>query len=376
MNKLLLPILLLAATTGLLTGCADRLDMENASIPLTLGLDLGQDNEPVMYSTFPVFTKNSKKKTQETSARARTFRQSRAEQDAHSAGVFSGRNYQVFLIGKRMLEQENWFQMLDVIFRDSKNTVSDRVIVFDGPLADIIYLNPKDQPLLPILLRGMVDTKSGKSETVNTNLQELHRQLFESGMTPSISEVRLDAKKNIKLNGTALLNHQGKYVTSLDTSETVLLRILQNKVKKSASITLSMPGEPEQKPFHLDKISFATDQTRTETKTITSTHQGEFHFDIIIKMKISLFEVLFPYDIENKTPELEQLLSEEMQKQFEKLIKKIQQHAIDPVGLGLHARAFEYKEYKAVKNDWGKALSSADIRVQVKIKIDAMGPVK
>ncbi|MEC0232289.1 Ger(x)C family spore germination protein [Paenibacillus alba] len=374
--KRLLTILIFACLSTILPGCADRLDMEDASIPLTLGLDLGADNEPIMYSTFPVFNKSAKKKTQETYARAQTMRQSRAEQDAHSAGVFSGRNYQVFLVSKRMVQHEDWFQMMDVIFRDSKNTVSDRVIMFDGPLDEIIYLNPKDQPLLPILLRGMVDTKSSKSETVNTNLQELHRQIYELGLTPAISEVGLDSKKKIRLNGTALLNHKGKYVASLNAEETVLLRILQNKVKKSASITLSIPGKAKHSPFETDKVTFSTDQTRTRTKTITSTNAGKFRFDIDIKMKISLYEMLFPHDIENNSTELEQKISEQMKKQFESLIKKIQQQAIDPIGLGLHARAFEYDEYKAVKKDWGKALANADIRVTIKTTIDAMGPIK
>ncbi|WP_171684571.1 Ger(x)C family spore germination protein [Paenibacillus planticolens] len=375
MNKLLQYVLLLALL-AILPGCSDRLDMENASIPLTLGLDLGQDNEPIMYSTFPVFNKNVKKKTQETEVRAPSFRQSRSKQDAHSAGVFSGKNYQVFLVGKRMLMQEDWFQMLDVLFRDPKNTVSNRVLVYDGPLEELIYLNPKDQPLLPILLRGMVDTKSSKAETVKTSVQELHRQIYEKGITPAISEVSLDASKNIKLNGTALLNHKGKYVASLDVAETVLLRILQNKVEKSASITVTIPGETQKGPFHTDKISFSTDQTKTETKARTSSNKGKFRFDIYIRMKISLYEMLFPHDVEKNAPELEQKISEQMLKQFDSLIKKIQQNAIDPIGLGLHARAFEYEEYKRAKNDWGKALSDADIRVKLKVTVDAMGPVK
>ncbi|SFM28774.1 germination protein, Ger(x)C family [Paenibacillus sp. 1_12] len=375
MNKLPQYVLLFALLT-ILPGCNDRLDMENASIPLTLGLDLGQDNEPIMYSTFPVFDKNVKKKTQETEVHAPSFRKSRSEQDAHSAGVFSGRNYQVFLIGKRMLMQEDWFQMMDVLFRDSKNTVSDRVLVYDGPLEEIIYLNPKDQPLLPILLRGMVDTKSSKAETVKTSVQELHRQMYEKGITPAISEVSLDASKNIKLDGTALLNHKGKYVASLDAAETVLLRILQNKVEKSASITVTIPGESKRGPFHTDKISFSTDKTKTETKALTSSKEGKFRFDIHIRMKISLYEMLFPHDVEKNAPELEQKISKQMLKQFDNLIKKIQQHAIDPIGLGLNARAFEYDEYKKAKSNWGKALSTADIRVKLKVTIDAMGPVK
>ncbi|UUZ80921.1 hypothetical protein LJK88_40165 [Paenibacillus sp. P26] len=45
-------------------------------------------------------------------------------------------------------------------------------------------MNPADQPFLPILLRGMIETKSRRSETVKTSMQELHRQMLEKGITP------------------------------------------------------------------------------------------------------------------------------------------------------------------------------------------------
>ncbi|MNY44410.1 hypothetical protein D3C86_1794380 [compost metagenome] len=65
-----------------------------------------------------------------------------------------------------------------------------------------------------------------------------------------------------------------------------------------------------------------------------------------------------------------------MQKQFENLLKKIQKHQIDPIGLGLYARAHEYRQYKKVENHWGEALSEADIQVSVKVVLGSIGPVK
>ncbi|NOU91714.1 Ger(x)C family spore germination protein [Paenibacillus sp. LMG 31456] len=357
-----------------LTGCSDRLDMEDASFPLALGLDIDANDKFHIYVTNPVFSKNVKKKSHEISEPAHTLRQSRVQQDAHSPGVFQGRKFQVILVGKRMLQHKDWFRMLDVIFRDSRNTVTDRVIAFDGPVSEIIYLNPDDQPYLPLLLRGMVDTKSERSETVKTTAQELHRDIYEKGITPSISEVKLDENKNIQLNGATLLDHRGKYSATLETQETVLLNILQNKTSKSVNLTLPIPGITKKGPFDRDKVSFNAEKIKTKIKT--SYKQDKFRFDVNIQMDVVLTEILFPVSVRNKGVDLEKMIGEQVQKETNALIRKIQSHKIDPVGFGLYARAYQYKHYKEAEDHWGQELANADIQVSVNVSILGMGPVK
>ncbi|PYY26076.1 GerC family germination protein [Paenibacillus illinoisensis] len=73
---------------------------------------------------------------------------------------------------------------------------------------------------------------------------------------------------------------------------------------------------------------------------------------------------------------MEKKLSEEMTVAIEKLIKKIQQHEIDPVGFGFYARAFQYPLYKEVQDQWGKELSRAQFDVEVDLRIAATGAVE
>ncbi|MNR51844.1 hypothetical protein D3C85_1715820 [compost metagenome] len=93
-------------------------------------------------------------------------------------------------------------------------------------------------------------------------------------------------------------------------------------------------------------------------------------------MRISIKERLFPYDVEHNAPELEKDIEEELQKQFSQLIKKIQSAKIDPIGLGLYARAHEYSQYKKVQDHWGETLSNSEVNVKVKVKIQSMGSNK
>ncbi|MEK8128814.1 Ger(x)C family spore germination protein [Paenibacillus filicis] len=372
MNKRLLYASLISFALALLPGCSDRLDLEDAAFSLALGLDLDKENHLIVYTTTSVFSRDVKKRSQEIEVKTKTVRMSRQELDAYTAGAILGRKTQVLLVGKRILQHEGWFLLLEPFFRDSRNSVTMRVVAVDGPVSDIIYNNPKDKPMLPVFMAGLIDTKYKSSETVRTTLQELHRQMYEKGTTASISEISID--KNVRLTGTTLLDAQGKYADSLNMQETAFLHILKKSVKKSASLTFAIPGKPKTGPFDTDRI--AVEAHKIKTKIKTSYRQDKFQFDIHVTMAVALTEKLFAYDVRTKGAQLEKMISEQTQKQIQQLIKKNQKHHIDAIGLGLYARAHEYDQYKKVEDHWGDALATADVNVVVKAIITSMGPVK
>jgi Ger(x)C family germination protein len=374
MSKRMLNVIFIFLLVAIIPGCRDRLDLENSTNNLALGVDLDNENSLRFYLHNPVYGRGVENKNLVLEVKSPTIRQSRGKQDEQAPGVITGRKVQVILIGKRILEHEDWFQLLDVFFRDMKNPLTPRIIAVDGPISDIMYLNPKDQPMLPLLLRGMIDTKSAKSETVQTTLQNLHWQMYEKGVTPSISGIRLDKANRIMLTGATLLDHKGKYKTSLNTENTTLLQILNKKAKRPVNLTITIPGHENSGPIQTDHVSIMVQSMKTKVKT--SYQQNKFRFDINITMPVDLTELLFPFDVRKNGKELEELISEQVKKKFENLIKKIQKHQIDPIGLGLNARAHEYRKYKKVEDHWGETLSKADIHISVKIKIRSMGPMK
>jgi hypothetical protein len=111
-------------------------------------------------------------------------------------------------------------------------------------------------------------------------------------------------------------------------------------------------------------------------KIRTAYRYGRFHYDIRIRSYATFSEREFPFDVEKRSGELEKMIERQLDQQFEDLIKKFQKHKIDPIGLGLYARAHEYKAWQKVQDDWGEALSKADININVKVKVKSMGPIK
>jgi hypothetical protein len=178
----------------------------------------------------------------------------------------------------------------------------------------------------------------------------------------------------IIVTGTALTDRSGKYKMTLNADQTKLLNILQHETKGVFSFTIRLPEQPNEGFSQENKMSFFPNTISVKTKT--DFIDDKFIFDIGINMRIVITERLFIYDVREKAPELEKQIQAELQKQFQQMLKKIQRAQIDPIGLGLYARAYEYSHWKKVQDSWGEALSNAEVNVKVTVKIHSMGSRK
>ncbi|MFK7691716.1 Ger(x)C family spore germination protein [Paenibacillus sp. HJGM_3] len=371
MRRWVLGVLFIMMTVGA-TGCADRISVEDMTLSLLVGIDLDDQDQLVVSVSSPVFSKEAKDREEEMIVRSITLRQSREELDRGVVGRTIGGKTQAILIGKRVLQQQDWFKLLDPYYRDVKNTAQPTIIAVDGTVSDIITFAPPDKPRLPVYLTKLIQTAHLRNITVRTTLQDLHRQMFEKGITPSITELRKDS--GLKVMGTALLKEDGRYALSLDPNENKLLAILGHENKGEFPFTVHLPSRPNVQKFSYDTISFSAPDITTKTKVHYA--NGKFSFDVRAKMRIVLTERAFPLDVETEVAPFQEELARELENQFQLLIKKIQTARIDPVGFGLYARAQQYKHWKAVQDDWGEALARANVNVHVDVKVLGLGAVK
>ncbi|MGO4179778.1 Ger(x)C family spore germination protein [Paenibacillus sp. MCAF9] len=359
----------LLISLSVLSGCVDRINIEDISLSLMLGIDLDKDGNLVVSSSSPVFYKEAKDKEENTMVKSITIRESRDQLDSSITALSRRGKIQVFLIGKRVFQHKDWFNILDTMYRDGKNTTMSRVVLVDGPVSEIAMFTPKDKPRLPMYLLKLIETTNNQNLTVKTTLQELHRQFTEKGITPSMTEMKKD--NLIRVTGTALLDHSGKYKLTLDRNQSKLLKILQDETGGVFSFTLSLPQQPNEGMAQENKISFFP--TIIQVRTKTDYKNDQFKFDIEARMGINLTERLFVFDVQKNAPELQKQIEEELQKQVDQMVKKLQKAKIDPIGLGLYARAFKYQQWKKVKDHWGEAFSEAEVNVKFKITIQGMG---
>ncbi|MDP1471852.1 hypothetical protein Q8G32_28850 [Priestia megaterium] len=110
---------------------------------------------------------------------------------------------------------------LDVWYRDPRDTENMRIVAVKGSISSILNSHFKDKPMLPEYIKGIIDVNKTYNRTAYTTLQDLHRQLFDKGITPSISEFKKE-DKDLVVTGSALLTNQGFYRMSLNRQESLL----------------------------------------------------------------------------------------------------------------------------------------------------------
>lgn len=356
----------------LLTSCNYQVPLEDTTITFILGIDLDDDDNLIFYESSPVFNKGAKAQTETYHTKADTIRDSRKYFDSVTSGEVSGAKIQVLLLGKRILEHEDWFPILDTMYRNSNFSINTRVVVVDGKVSDVIYYEPPSNAQLVMYLKSVIDKNYKRTRTEKVTLEELHTSFYEKGLTPSLSHVKKD--KKLKVIGTALLNNRGKYVDTLDLRESTLLLFIKHKKKHPISYTsITIPTKNERGIFHKDDLSFTVQNVKTKIKT--SYELNKFKYDIDISMSVVILESLLTIDMKSDEKKIRRIIEERLETEYKDLLKKIQDYKIDPIGLGLYARAYQYNHYKKVEDNWGEALSEADINVSVKLDIIGMGAI-
>ncbi|MGE6537900.1 Ger(x)C family spore germination protein [Bacillus luti] len=362
-----------------LTGCGDRLDLEKQSISLIYGFDAKAKGKLIVYHVNPIFNEDVEKKYETHEAKVKTPREAKATFNSSSNGLVSTEKLQLILFSTNFLKQEGAMPYLDVWYRDPKNTGNMRLVAVNGPISSVIYNNFKDKPSLPEYLTDLINTNKLYNRTVFTTFHEFHRQTFNKGITPAISEIKKE-KKDVIVTGSALLTSRGIYKMSLDRYESALLLLLQKKANTPVSLTMKMPSDSVESNSALkdtDGGDFVTINVLTMKRMIGNDYNdNRFQFNIKMNFNISVSEMTFDMDMYKDEEKLTSLITKQLNKDLNELIHKIQKQQLDPFGFGDYARAFQYKEWKKVEDDWPKAFSKASVKVTSTIKILESGIIK
>jgi len=369
MRKLLIGIAALALLT---TGCKDRMDIESMSLSLLIGIDLDNENKLIFSASSPVFSKEAKIKEENYSTPAVTLRASRDNFDKTFMALIAGGKTQAILIGKSVMQHKGWFKLLEPFLRVPENSLNTRIVIVDGPAYEVLQYQPEDKPRLPLYIAEIIDTSLKRNLCVKTTLQDLRRATYERGITASVTQLHKDDR--VIVTGTALLDEEGEFKLSIGSEENRLLRILQHETEGEFPFTFQALNQPKGEVFPENAYSFTAENISVKTKTGHT--RNKFKFDIGVKMRVVLSERLFPFDVRKNARKLEHDIEQQLENRFKKFIAKIQKAEIDPIGLGLYARAYKYRNWKPVQDHWGEALSKADVNVKVKVTIAAMGAIK
>ncbi|TCP59132.1 Ger(x)C family germination protein [Tumebacillus sp. BK434] len=355
--------ILVTLTTALLVcGCGlEGKSLEEMSISLVVAIDDEEKNGLTMYQSYPVFSQTGQGKSRILKATAESVRDASGQMQSMSPGTIRSGKLQVLLIGKQFLERRAAGPYIDSIQRDAKNPTNVIVAVVDGAVDKVMQYNPKERTLGPYL-HELIDTAYKQGSTVETLLHECYNRSYEPGMTLALTEMEY-LGNTARIKGTALLNKMGRYAGSLDREESMLLMLMQDELEREVAYTLDGKG-----------LSMNLAPVRHKVRTGWS--QGAFQFEMKLKLNAEITEVSAESYHEQNIKAVEKMIATELQKEFQKLITKLQRLEVDPLGLGLYARAYQFKHWREAEKNWPAAFAKAKIHVTTDVTIENYGVIK
>lgn len=363
----------------LMPACGDRLNVEDTTLSLVYGLDVDGDNKIIVYQVSPVFNKDAKKKYEVYGGKTDTSRQARDVFNSISNGEIAKGKLQVIMLSERLLKKESILPYLDVFYRDAKDTGNMRMVAVKGSVSSIVNSEFTDKPILPMYLTNVINVAKESNRTAFTAIQHFHTLAFDKGITPAISEIK-KGKKAIVVTGSVLLDKKARYKMSLNRRESALLLMLQKKAKLPVSLTIRMPP-PSLKTSNIGKNGKDTDFVTVNIVGLSrsiSTHykKNRFSFDVKMNLEIDLAERTFDVDMKKKQEQLTAIITDQLEKELNGLIQKVQKQHLDPFGFGWYARAYQYQQWKKVDNRWPDEFSRATVTVTPIIKIKGHGVIQ
>ncbi|MCR6790144.1 MULTISPECIES: Ger(x)C family spore germination protein [Bacillus cereus group] len=360
-----------------LIGCSQRIPLEKVSLILLIGLDRTPNGEMKVGTSIPLFHHKKQKDTVEHWVHASTIYEGFSKIDTKLTGYVTSSKAEVILIGKKFAQEENWIQALDSSYRDPYATINAKVVLVDGSAEDIFKIHRPDKPPLPSYISGVIESSIQDNQSVSSTIQQLMREQNEQGMTQAVPIIK-KTKNEIDTVGIAFLNRKGKYLTHIPKKDVKFFNLI-NKQKSSGRMILHLELPPKKSNKKTNTSIFVQNATR---KIDVNFQNGKFVFNLDINANVALVEktnanlIKEHYDNKKNINNLENAIEKEINKELQNMLDEIQQNKIDPIGLSLYARAFQYKEWKKRKEDWLQALAEAKINVKTHVKIKDTGTIR
>ncbi len=156
-----------------LTGCSQRIPLEQASLILLIALDRTSNGQMKVGTSIPLFHHEKQKSTAEHWVQASTIYDGFSKMDTKLTGYVTSSKAEVILIGEKFAQKRNWIQALDSSYRDPYATINAKVVLVDGSAEEIFKINRPDKPELPSYICGVIESAIQNNQSVSSTIQQL-----------------------------------------------------------------------------------------------------------------------------------------------------------------------------------------------------------
>ncbi len=248
------------------------------------------------------------------------------------------------------------YDYIDIYYRDATNPITSKLAIVQGELKPFFELSEDFQSTTGEFYNRFIISLEDNSFVIPYTVQTAGSILFEPAQDLTLPYIKMDDEKRPVADGVALFSGRSYTGENLSAKQGVLLNVLNETLGPIARIS------------YLYKDSPASIRINDSKRDLTVTKDK---IEIVQKIEVTVAE--YPKDHlkdKQKRNELEQFLSESIEKDMNEMMEKLQKAKCDAIGLGRTVRAFHPKLFK---EDWSEQFATLNIPIKVEVEIVKTG---
>lgn len=362
----------------LLAGCIQTEEIEKIGVINARGIDLLKE-EDALEATLIVFqfSPQSEEFTKLVSGRGKTV--DGAVEDAEHSSVYklAPGKIKLSLYGKDMAEQ-GLLPLLDGQARDARLPDLMYLAVSETTAKEVLSVDEQEISVdVGQFIHGLIENHSTDHNIPRKTLQDFLRIYYDVGQDNVLPMFKIENDAP-KLSQNALFKDD-KMIGTINNKEAILINLMDRTVREQM-FEVSLPLEPFQKYILSEdkndnqekaEIAFIIQKGKSKTKMLDL---EKLVFETNTKMNIRLVEQSAGIRLED--PKAVKTLEKEIEKnindQFHKLLKKLQQLQSDPFGYGRYYKK-DPKGKNLTRDEWREKLPNIDVTFNIDLKIIGHG---
>ncbi|WLD92752.1 Ger(x)C family spore germination protein [Alkalihalobacillus sp. AL-G] len=387
MDKRKLYVILFWFLPILLTGCWDRVEIEERGFVIGTAIDISGEtieqvgkHELMMTNQFVVpggLGSSSQRGGGEQKAffNLSTTKESMFENSQKMASLTSRSPYyehlKMIIISNEVAQVPGAFEnVLDFFLRDHEMRRSTKVMISEGKAKNIIGIEPQNEKLPVMYLDSIAENAYKNAEMLQAvRIGDIHEHLIEqsSYVIPKITLTNAGAK--IK-GGAVFHRHNNRMIDTINEEETKGLNFITGKTQ-GGSIKTNLEGQ-----LVVFEISGAKSRIEAKIK-----NKEDISFSILIQMEGKIVESFSNLDFTDTEilNKIEKKLAKEVERLANLAINKAQEELkTDFLRLAPLFRQQHYGKWRQIKDDWdhGKNyFAQSQINVEGRVIIRTSGSI-
>lgn len=269
------------------------------------------------------------------------------------------------LFGETIAKDGIWEQM-DTFIRDSTTSERMKIIMVDGDAGQLLEKEYKAHPRSGSYIDQLLKKEAMAQSIPEATLYTFTRDYYDDGIDPVVPILK-DGGKSIVLSGIGLFRGD-KYVSRINPKDSLLFAFLYGNFNHG-QINIDLSQETQE-----SKNVMVTSLISSREISVNHERNDEINVTINVKVRASVLEYRGKLHLSNKKErkKLEKELSENLTARSQQIIKLMQDHKSDNIGIGMYVRnSMSYKKWKDI--NWNEVFSKVNVKCNINLTFKDTG---